>query len=134
MRKKTLLSTMILLAFLAVLPSAKGNRNMENDPMVRLYEIRVTHAMAQKRRLTARLGYTKARYERIRQLLDRNAASAEEFDLIAAAYEANIAQIHEADALINEATTLLELCRTRVAEGKEMPIIPLSSSVAETLH
>jgi len=105
----------------------EAGRDLETDHYVRLYKIRVRYAEAQKQRQLARLAFSKARYERAARLYGSSALSKEEYDQASATYQMNTSLLQEIEARIEDAQVLLELCRSRVAEGKEMPIFPLSS-------
>lgn len=120
-----LLSVLLLCFFYP--SSTEAGRDLETDHYVRLHKVRVRYAEAQKQRQVARLGFSKARYERAVRLCSSSAMSREEYDQASAAYQMNTSLLQEMEARIEGAQVLLELCRARVAEGKEMPIFPLSS-------
>jgi hypothetical protein len=63
----------------------------------------------------------------------KNAMSRQEFARAAAWYEGTEAKLDEVEAHVEEAPLLLRLCRNRLADGKHMPLIPLSASIAEEL-
>ena len=133
MRRGTLATALGMVLFLGSLPTAQGGRDVENEPIVLLYQTRVKYAEAQKNRQEVRLRYARSQYLRARSLFQRNAMSPAEFERAQAWFEGSQAKLIEAEAHVEEAHLLLALCRSRLAEGKEMPIIPLSSSVAEDL-
>jgi hypothetical protein len=133
MRRGTVAVALGMVLFLASLPAAQGSRDIENDPLLQLYHTRLKHAEAQKRRQVVRLNYARAQYVRARRLLEKNAMSPQEFERAAAWYEGSQAKLEEIEAHVEEAHLLLRLCRNRLADGKDMPIIPLSASVAEDL-
>lgn len=133
MRSVGAIPLLAVVFFLALLPTAEGGRDIENDPLMRFYKNRLAHAQAAVHRQEARLVYAKQRYERARKLAATNAISNEEYQRAAAWYELNLAKRDEVKAQVVEAESLLEICRNRMAEGKDMPILPLSVTTGEDL-
>lgn len=133
MKRRSVASAWLLVFFLTLIPTARGGRDVENDPLTRMYKNRVKHAEAQKRRIATRVEYARARYERARRLYASHAVSQEEYERTTAWYQTSVAKQDEVAAQLEEATLLLELCRSRLSEGKDMPIIPLSGTAGEEL-
>jgi multidrug resistance efflux pump len=104
--------------------SAARAADVKEDVYVVLYQRRLAAAEAAVDRHRAQLDYDRSQYDMMRNLYSRSVTSRSELDGAAAKYHIAVARVKEADIVVLEAQSMLEVARARRTTGLEMPICP----------
>jgi hypothetical protein len=97
----------------------------ETNVYVELYTQRVLLSEAVLKRQEAETAFTKRRAERAKKLFDSKAMAAEEYERSLADHAKSVAGEDVAKAAIGEAKAMLEVAKSLVQAGQEVPLCRL---------